>query len=217
MILMTTYHIGQVPFKNVYLHGLVRDANKKKMSKSLGNVIDPLDMITKYGTDAVRFALIFNTAPGTDMALAEDKIKGMKHFANKLWNIARYILANVSSTEYSVLSTKAPAPLTDADKEVLNKLEALTKETTEHIEKFRLHEAAQALYQFTWHELADVYIEASKTQLQNETTTENTQAILLYSLFTILKLIHPFMPFITEEIWSKLHQEKLLLVAPWPK
>ena len=217
MILMTTYHTGQVPFKNVYLHGLVRDASKKKMSKSLGNVIDPLDMITKYGTDAVRFALIFNTAPGTDMALAEDKIKGMKHFANKLWNIARYILANVSSTEYQVLSTAAPAAMTDADKEILNKLEVVIKEATEHIEKFRLHEAAQSLYQFTWHELADVYIEASKTQLQNETTKENTQAILLYSLFTILKLLHLFMPFITEEIWSQLHQEKLLLVTPWPK
>ena len=217
MILMTTYHTGQVPFKNVYLHGLVRDASKKKMSKSLGNVIDPLDMITKYGTDAVRFALIFNTAPGTDMALAEDKIKGMKHFANKLWNIARYILANVSSTEYQVLSTAAPAAMTDADKEILNKLEVVIKEATEHIEKFRLHEAAQSLYQFTWHELADVYIEASKTQLQNETTKENTQAILLYSLFTILKLLHLFMPFITEEIWSKLHQKKLLLVTPWPK
>ncbi len=216
MILMTTYHIGQVPFKNVYLHGLVRDANKKKMSKSLGNVIDPLDMITKYGTDAVRFALIFNTAPGTDMALAEDKIKGMKHFANKLWNIARYVLAN-SELGITNQELRKPEPHTDADKEILNKLETVTKEATEHIEKFRLHEAAQGLYQFTWHELADVYIEASKTQLQNETMKENTQAILLYSLFTILKLLHPFMPFITEEIWSQLDQKRLLLVTPWPK
>ena len=223
MVLMSTYHTGQIPFKNVYLHGLVRDATKEKMSKSKGNVIDPLDMIDKYGTDAMRFALIFNTAAGTDMALAEDKIKGMKHFANKLWNIARYILSNVESTGLRVKGkdtesyTLPPQPSTDADKNILSKLEAVKKEVSTNIENFQLHLAAQALYQFTWYELADIYIEASKAQLQNDDQKENTQAILLYSLFTILKLLHPFMPFVTEEIWSKLDQEKLLLVTNWPK
>lgn len=232
MVLMTTYHLGEIPFKTVYLHGLIRDAEKQKMSKSKGNIVDPLDMISKYGTDALRFSLIFNTAPGTDMALAEDKIKGMKHFANKIWNIARYVLANVDEeglrekAEGQALAPR-PLPSTDADKEILNKLETLTKEVTEHIEKFRLHEAAQSLYQFTWYEFADIYIEASKLQLQEESSKESTQQILLYSLTSILKLLHPFMPFVTEEIWShlgkrnedgsKMGQEKLLLVTTWPK
>lgn len=213
MILMTTYHTGQIPFKNIYLHGLVRDASKKKMSKSLGNVIDPLDMITKYGTDAVRFALIFNTAPGTDMALAEDKIKGMKHFANKLWNISRYILANVDSTTLK----GNPELKTEADKVISEKLRIVTAETAKNIETFRLHAAAQDLYEFVWKDLADVYIEASKAQLQDEALKENTQQLLLLNLDCVLRLLHPFMPFVTEEIWSKLEQEKPLVITNWPK
>ena len=213
MILMTTYHTGQIPFKNIYLHGLVRDAGKKKMSKSLGNVIDPLDMISKYGTDAVRFALVFNTAPGTDMALSEDKIKGMKHFANKLWNIGRYILANVDSTELK----GNPELKTEADKVIGEKLRIVTAETAKHIEAFRLHEAAQGLYEFVWKDLADVYIEASKAQLQDEALKENTQQLLLLNLNCVLRLLHPFMPFVTEEIWSKLNQDKPLIITNWPK
>jgi valyl-tRNA synthetase len=220
MILMTTSLTGQIPFKNVYLHGIIRDANREKMSKSKGNVIDPLDMTAKYGTDALRFALIFNTAPGTDMALAEDKIKGMKHFANKLWNISRYILMNISENPKSEI--RNPKPLTDADKEVLTKLSALVKSSTEHLEAFRLHEAAQEIYHFVWHEFADVYIEASKPQLQDEALKENTCNLLLYNLITILHLLHPFMPFITEELWGKMKEagltknDKLLIVSNWP-
>jgi valyl-tRNA synthetase len=220
MILMSTTLVGQIPFKNVYLHGIVRAADKQKMSKSKGNVVDPLEWTAKYGTDALRFGLIFNTAPGTDMPLAEDKIKGMKHFANKLWNIARYILAN--SEKLKVESEKVSA-VTEADKEILAKLDQTIKTSTDAMEKFLLHEAAQEIYQFTWRELADVYIEASKAQLADEKLKENTQKILLHNLITILKLLHPFMPFVTEELWAKLQEEgllkekELLMITSWPK
>jgi len=224
MVLMTGYLLGDVPFKTVYLHGLIRDAEKKKMSKSTGNIIDPLDMISKYGTDALRFGLIFNTAPGTDIALAEDKIKGMKHFTNKVWNISRYILINLDSSKFTVpssknseLSTKNLSPITEADKTILTQLDQAIKEVTTHIDNFRLHAAAQALYQFVWYELADIYVEASKTQLADESLKENTQKILLHSLTTILKLLHPFMPFVTEELWDKLGNDKLLMITDWPK
>jgi valyl-tRNA synthetase len=215
MVLMTTTLTGQVPFKNVFLHGIIRDANREKMSKSKGNVIDPLDMTAKYGTDALRFALIFNTAPGTDMAMAEDKIKGMKHFGNKLWNIARFILGNadISNLEPSTLNLE---PKTEADKDILAKLETLIKSSTEHIDNFRLHEAAQEIYHFVWKEFADIYIEASKAQLKDDTLKQNTLYTLYFILYTSLKLLHPFMPFVTEEIWSKLNQKDLLLITKWP-
>jgi valyl-tRNA synthetase len=214
MILMTTYLTGQVPFKNIFLHGLIRDAGKQKMSKSKGNIIDPLDMIEKYGTDALRFALIFNTAPGTDIALAEDKIKGMKHFANKLWNISRFILMKL---EDALPVDQKPTGNTQADKTILAKLAELEMEITKAIDSFRIHEAAQSLYQFIWHEFADVYIEASKPQLEEPKLNKDTQAILFYCLTTSLKLLHPFMPFITEDIWGKLNKKNLLIVENWPK
>lgn len=214
MILMSTALTGQIPFKNVFLHGIIRDANKQKMSKSKGNVIDPLEMTAKYGTDALRFALVFNTAPGTDMAIAEDKIKGMKHFANKLWNIARFILG--TSDKLQVTSDK-PAPQTDADKDILEKLDAVIKSSTKNLENFNLHEAAQEIYHFVWHEFADIYIEESKKQLADEKLKDSTYNLLTYNLLTILKLLHPFMPFVTEEIWGKLGQKDLLMIAKWPE
>lgn len=217
MILMTTYHVGQIPFKTVFLHGLVRDEKNRKMSKSLGNIIDPLDMIAKYGTDALRFALVFNTAPGTDMALAEDKIKGMKHFGNKLWNIARFVLANIDSDTPKIKYQT----ITPADELMRSKLLSSKLETQEYMEKMQLHSAAQTLYDFVWKEFADVYIEASKAQLLDEATKANTQAILLQSLIQSLKLLHPFMPFLTEVLWQELHkaklvEEPLLMVTAWP-
>jgi valyl-tRNA synthetase len=210
---MSTFLLGEVPFHTVYLHGLVRDEQRRKMSKSLGNVIDPLDMTEKYGTDALRMALTFNTAPGTDSVLSEEKIKGMKHFANKLWNIARFTLM---STDGEVPEIQ-PGPQTDADKAVLEHLTQTRATVTSNIEKFQLHEAAQAIYQFTWHEFADIYLEASKPQLL-DSQKENTGKILLYTLDQILKLLHPFMPFVTEEIYAKLPKQdkKLLLVENWP-
>ncbi len=217
MILMSTYHIGQIPFRNIYLHGMVRDSKNRKMSKSLGNIIDPLDMTAKYGTDALRFALVFNTAPGTDMALTEDKIKGMKHFANKLWNISRFVLGNLNSDVTAKLNG-----ITEADLSILDKLTKTTEKVTTSLETFQLHEGAQSLYDFVWKEFADVYVEASKLQLADENQKENTQRILLHVLIQILKLLHPYMPFVTEVIWQELVEleltdEKLLLVASWPK
>lgn len=217
MIMFSYYHTGKQPFSTVFLHGLVRDRDRQKISKSKGNVIDPLGVIDLYGCDALRFALVFSTAAGNDIPLSEDKIRGMKHFGNKLWNISRFILANVDKTDWK------SKIITDADKDISDKLEALKKTATEHLENYRLHEAAQEIYQFTWHEFADVYLEASKKQLQDEKLSENTKKLLLHVLINILKLLHPFMPFITEELWSKLYEAKLLgqdpmlMVSKWPK
>jgi len=216
MILMTTYHLGQIPFKTVFLHGLVRDKDRQKMSKSKGNVIDPLGIIDTYGIDALRFALIFSTAAGNDIPLAEEKIKGMKHFGNKLWNISRYILMNITDGSETKSSNIRPEAKTEADREILEKLDQTIKSVTGHLEAFRLHEAAQDIYQFTWHEFADIYIERSKGQLKDEKLKDNTLAILLDCLIVILKILHPFMPFVTEEIWDKLGQKEMLMVSKWP-
>ncbi len=217
MILMSGFLLGDIPFHKVYLHGVVRDKQGRKFSKSLNNGIDPLDMMEKYGTDALRMALIFGAAPGNDVIFDEQKVKGMKHFANKLWNIARFILQDIQSDDWHWEAK------TDADKIILEKLETTIKTVTENLDTYQLHEAAQKIYQFTWHELADVYIEASKPQLQNPELKKNTQKLLLHNLITVLKLLHPFMPFITEEIWGKLKEQNLLklndllMVSQWPK
>ena len=242
MILMTTYLVGDVPFRTVYLHGLVRDKDRQKMSKSKGNMIDPLGIIDTYGTDALRFALIFGSAPGNDVPLSEDKIRGMKHFANKLWNIARFVFTNTklstgtprqgrgsasrraegggSALDGETLSAKrkdAPKAMTDADKLILEKLAAATKEITEHLDALRLHEAAQTAYQFIWHEFADVYIEKSKAQLKDAALRANTETTLVHVLSASLTLLHPFMPFVTEEIWGRLAPDaEPLLIQRWP-
>ena len=216
MVMMSYYKTGKPPFQKVFLHGLVRDKDKQKMSKSKGNVVDPLGVIDTYGTDALRFALIFSTSAGNDIPLAEDKIKGMKHFANKLWNIARFVLANTDKTDYKTEN------LTEADTAITDKLETLKVSATNHLDNFRLHEAAQEIYHFVWHEFADVYIEASKEQLSDEKLAENTKKILIRVLINSTKLLHPFMPFITEELWSKfceaglIYEDPLILVSKWP-
>ena len=211
MILMSVFLMKEVPFRTVHLHGLVRDENKQKMSKSLGNVIDPLDMIKKYGTDALRIALIFNTAPGTDSVIAENKIKGMKNFANKLWNITRFVLANTSPENEA-----KPKKQTDSDKNILEKLSLAEKNATKNLEQFRIHEAAQEIYQFAWHEFADVYLEASKLQLKDGVSEENTKIVLRNVLIRTLVLLHPFMPFITEKIWQEIGNKNLLMIEEWP-
>ncbi len=226
MIMFSYYRTGKRPFEHVFLHGLVRDKDKQKMSKSKGNVIDPLGVIDTYGTDALRFALIFATAAGNDTPLSEERIKGMKHFANKLWNIARFIQMNLENPKFQILNPKQnqkPKPKTEADREILAKLDQTIKEVTEDLENFKLHEAAQSIYQFTWHEFADIYIEASKNQLGSPGSDpgeselrESTQKILLYCLTNILKLLHPFMPFVTEAIWQNLENKNLLMIEPWP-
>jgi len=206
MILMTNYLLKQIPFHTVYLHGLVRDKDRKKMSKSKGNIIDPLGVIDIYGADALRFALIFSTSAGTDIPLAEDKIKGMKHFANKLWNITRYILSKVEADSFN----SKPKTNNETDKAFLEKLNQTIEKVTDNLKNLAFHEAAQEIYDFTWHELADKYIEHSKQELNKE--------ILAHSLVIVLKLLHPFMPFITEEIYQKLPlpDKKILMIEKWP-
>jgi len=214
MIMFSYYRAGKPPFEKVLLHGLVRDKDRQKMSKSKGNAVDPLGVIDVHGADALRFALIFSTAAGNDIPLAEEKIKGMKHFANKLWNIARFVLISTEEKDYE---GNVPAQ-TEADKEILKKLSGAVFEVTQNLDNLALHQAAQAIYQFTWHELADIYLETGKIQLKNPKLAASTSKILAHCLTNVLKLLHPFMPFITEEIWSKLplKNKKLLIIEKWP-
>jgi len=213
MILMSGFLVGQVPFKQVYLHGLVRDGQGRKMSKSLGNIIDPLDMVNKYGADATRLSLIIGAAPGTDSKLAEDRVRGYKHFANKVWNITRFVLENTVDFD-------SKAPLTEADQKLLAEAEELAKNASENIEKFRLDLAADAIYHFVWDRFAAEILEESKPILKDgDAAAKASRQRLLYGTLIIsLKLLHPFMPFVTEAIWQKLPEKhaKLLMVAKWP-
>ena len=228
MILMTEAILEDIPFKEVFLHGLVRDAEKQKMSKSKGNVIDPLDMSGKYGTDALRMALVFSTAAGNDIPMSEDKIRGMRNFTNKLWNIGRFIVdfnpnKEIASSKTPRNDTTRPTSGSDVianevkqsqnkdDKAILEKLNKTTETVTEALNKYRFHEASEALYEFIWHEFADKYIESTKNR-----RTE-AQPVLEYVFRTSLELLHPFMPFITEELWQKLpHEGKSIMIASWP-
>ncbi len=220
MIMLGLYATGDVPFRDVYLHGLVRDKDRQKMSKSKGNVIDPLGVAAEYGSDAVRLALIFGTAAGNDIVIAEDKIKGMRNFANKLWNISRFILMNTNEAKTcSLTDLAAVSGQSELDHQILTKLDALTTDISSHIEQFQFHLAAEKLYDFIWHELADIYIEGAKAQLQNQASTAATQTILLAVLYRVVQLLHPFMPFITEEIYQSLpisDKPALLMTGPWP-
>lgn len=220
MVLMTGFNLGDIPFKNVYLHGLVRDAKGKKMSKSLGNIIDPLDMIAKYGADATRLSLIVGAAPGNDMPLSEDKIKGYKHFANKVWNITRFVCTN--TIDYQAAGT---ATLSARDEEILNELRATQTEITKDIEGYRLYLAAEKAYHYVWHELADKILEESKGILNGGDAAARAarQHVLVECLVTSLKMLHPFMPYVTETIWQHMPaslregEAEMLMVAKWPK
>ncbi len=217
MILMTTYALGTIPFKVVYFHGLVRDAKGNKMSKSLGNALDPLDIAAKYGADAGRMALILGTAPGTDSKISEDKIKGQKHFANKLWNITRFILSNYDASS-------ATATYTPADQAILDEWYTVTETVTKNIDEFKLHLAAEDIYQYIWTTFADKILEESKPILFGEdlVAKASRQKLLLDLLKGNLKLLHPFMPFVTEALWEILPKDigendaTLLMVSSWP-
>lgn len=221
MILMSGFHLGQIPFRTVYLHGLIRDMQGRKISKSLGNNIDPVAMSEKYGTDAVRVSLVAGTAAGADSKLSEDKIKGYKHFANKLWNISRFILENSEGLD---LDTKPQ--LTPDDQNSIAQFSATAKTVTEHMENYRLHLATEELYAYLWHTFADKIIEGSKPILRGEDMNAKTsrQWTLLCILENSLKLLHPLMPFITEELWGMMpcgamlpkQKERLLMVEAWP-
>ncbi|MEK9165829.1 MAG: valine--tRNA ligase [Patescibacteria group bacterium] len=208
MILMTTYILGKVPFKTVYLHGLVRDKLGRKMSKSLGNGIDPLDMIKKYGADAVRLSLIIGTTPGNDIRLYEEKIAGYRNFVTKVWNIGRYIMSNNKCQKPNQIQM-SNAKFTLADKWVLFELGELIKRVNKNLKKYQFSRAGEDIYDFMWHKLADWYIEAVKIENQ-----PHQPAILTYVLEKCLILLHPFVPFVTEEIWGKLKTTRLI-VEPW--
>ncbi len=214
MILMSGFHLGQVPFREVMIHGIVRDKNGRKFSKSLGNGIDPVEMIEKYGADALRMGLMSGAAFGNDVKFDEDQVKGMKHFANKLWNIFRFIVANCDKN--ILQSVQQPVALTPEDKLILQDLDDTIKKVTGDIKNFSLNNASQTIYQFIWHNLADKYIEASKTQLKDSALAKNTQLILVHCLKQSLKLLHPFMPFITEYIWGLLGSKTFLAIEKWP-
>lgn len=212
MMLMSGFALGQMPFKTVYLHGIIRDAQGRKFSKSLGNGIDPIDVASKFGADAVRMALLVGNTPGTDSRMSEDKIKGYKHFGNKLWNITRFILENTGESDPN-------APLTDADQALRDELDQLAVEMTQDLDAFRLYLAAEKIYQYAWHRLADVILEDSKALFQSgdETIIASRRALLASLLRSVLVLAHPFMPFVTEEIWQNLEDtDGFLMVAPWP-
>lgn len=214
MILMTTYSTGQIPFENVYLHGLIRTRDGRKMSKSdPETMIDPLDMIKEFGTDALRLSMIVGQTPGNDSRLYKEKIAGYRNFINKIWNISRFIITNVDdahTVEYP------PKPKTLADKWILHLFETHKNLITHNIENFHLSLAFEGLYRFTWSEFADWYIEISKEQMKNSELKNSTEDILLYILTNTLKLFHPVIPYITEHIWEKLNPSKLLIISKWP-
>lgn len=211
MMLMTQFALGDIPFRTVYLHGLVRDAKGQKFSKSLGNGIDPIDMIQKFGADAVRMSLVVGNAPGMDLRLSEDKIKGYKHFSNKLWNIARFILENAEDAD--------PAALSEADELLAREVRELAMDVTKDMEEQRLHMAAEKLYHYAWHRLADVILEESKPIFAgtDAAAIASRKALLMQILRGLLALLHPFMPYVTEEIWSSMPGVTTpLMVASWP-
>jgi len=225
MILMTTYGMKEIPFETVYLHGMVRDKQGRKMSKSLGNGIDPLDMIKKYGTDALRLSLIVGATPGNDSRLYEEKIAGYRNFVNKLWNISRFIITSVQKPK---IITKTPKPTTLSDEWILSQLHFTIEKVTNHLEAFELSAAAETLREFTWNELADWYLEIAKIEKDPSHSPPvggsdgaGKDDILLYILTSLLKLWHPFTPFVTERIWNELSgstkNEDLLIVESWPE
>ena len=205
MAMFGLYRTGQVPFRTVYLHGLINDEHGKKMSKSKGNVINPLQMTSKFGTDALRLALTIGITPGNDGALSEAKIEGYRNFNNKLWNVARFILGTLPD-DYSPTT---PEPHSAADHWIMSKLNTAISEVTKSLEEYRFSDAGQQIYSLLWDDFADWYVEASKVSPNHD--------LLLHGLETVLKLIHPIAPFVSEAIWSELPARSHQLIAtPWP-
>ena len=209
---------GKSPFKHVLIHGLVRDSQGRKMSKSLGNGIDPLEVIDKYGADALRLTLMTGNAPGNDMRFYWERVESSRNFANKVWNASRFILMNLDAAK--VPETVEPENLTGADRWILSKVNRLASEVTENMEKFELGIAVQKVYDFIWEEFCDWYIEMVKPRLYGE--GDSTKAAALWTLKKVLssalKMLHPFMPFITEEIYCTLNpEEESIMIASWPE
>ena len=215
MIFSGVEHMGQVPFHTVLIHGLVRDAQGRKMSKSLGNGIDPLLVIDQYGADALRFTLATGNAPGNDMRFSDEKVKASRNFANKLWNAARFVLMYLGN-DYSYPGL--PKDLAIEDKWILSKVNTLAKEVTDNLERFELGIAVAKLYDFIWDVFCDWYIEIAKIRLQSGEGADTAKAVLVYVLTDILKLLHPCMPFITEEIYQAIpHDTESIMISKWPE
>jgi len=209
-------HTGKAPFNTILIHGLVRDSQGRKMSKSLGNGIDPLEVIDKYGADALRLTLITGNAPGNDMRFYWERVESSRNFANKVWNASRFIMMNLDKAEVRDVDV---TELTDADKWILSKVNTLAKDVTDNMENYDLGVAVQKIYDFIWEEFCDWYIEMVKPRLWNDDNT--TKAAALYTLKTVLinslKLLHPYMPFITEEIFCNLSDEESIMISKWPE
>jgi len=216
MTMFGLYLTGDVPFKTVHLHSKVTDAKGQKMSKSKGNVVNPLDMTEKYGTDALRMSLVYGIAPASDFVVSEDKIRAQRNFVNKIWNASRFIEMLVDRLNPSKISLEInKEKLTDADKDILDKLNKIITSTTKNLENYRFGQASEDLYQFFWKDFCDVYIENAKNR------GEETIPILITVLQTSLKLLHPFIPFVTEEIYQYLIEKynlkkELLISSSWP-
>lgn len=219
MVMMGLKFGKDVPFRHVFIHGLVRDAEGRKMSKSLGNGIDPVEVVDKYGADTLRFMLITGNTPGNDMRFYWERVESARNFANKIWNASRYLLMNLAEKESDFKPEEGDYTL--ADRWILSRFSVVTKEVTENLEKFELGEAARQIYEFLWSEFCDWYIELTKARLYDKEHNRPRQTalyVLGYVLEGTLRLLHPFMPFITEEIWQKLpHEGKTIMLSSWVK
>ncbi len=217
MIFSGLEHMNRIPFKNVLIHGLVRDSQGRKMSKSLGNGIDPTEIIAKYGADTLRFSLLNGVAAGSDMRFSDEKLEGARNFMNKIWNASRFVLLNAENKTILPLSE---CKLNSADKWILTKLNKVTKEVTLNMEKYEIGVSLAILYDFVWNDFCDWYIEFTKPVLygEDENATTNTVSVLVYVLSEIMKLLHPFLPFITEKIYSDIPSSKgALMISDYPR
>ncbi|MBQ2897508.1 MAG: valine--tRNA ligase [Clostridia bacterium] len=217
MVFSALEHTGKAPFEHVFIHGIVRDSQGRKMSKSLGNGVNPLEVIDKYGADALRFTLATGNSPGNDMRYYEERVEASRNFANKIWNASRFILMNLTEENIAELDV---SKLCVEDKWIISKLNTLTKEVTENLDKFELGVAVAKLYDFIWDDLCDWYIELIKPRLYEaqDPTNMTAQCVLVYVMTNTLTLLHPFMPFITEEIWQHLpHDGETIMRARWPE
>jgi valyl-tRNA synthetase len=216
MVIFGLYLAKQIPFKTVYLHGMVNDAKGQKMSKSKGNVINPLDLIEKYGTDALRMNLVVGNTPGTSLPLDENKIRGYKNFANKIWNASKFVIMNTDG-----IDLKKKPKLSKEDSKYLSELNKLITEVTKEMDNFKFYMASEKLYHYFWHTFCDKIIEEKKKDLGENNPEKKASAkwLLLEICATCMQLLHPFMPFITEEIWQELpiKNKKLLMIESWPK
>ncbi len=215
MMMLGLYLTGKVPFETVHLHARVVDAKGQKMSKSIGNVINPIDMVEKYGADALRLALVISVAPAGDIVISDNKVRSMRNFANKIWNIGRFLLLNFERKEIPWYEPDMPG-LTPDDVKLLKSLKSLISKTTKNLDNFLLGQASEDLYQFIWHEFADKYIESSKERIQSGDTV--VLSVLRHVYLNSLKLLHPFMPFVTEELWSLMPKKNSdpLIISRWP-